>query len=59
MKPYGSEDDTTFIPSEKIPHPHKWEREEIRAKRRREKKRARRLAKEMIAEEVDNFEIEE
>lgn len=53
MKPYGSEDDTSYKPTEKIHHPHKWEREEIRAERRREKKRARRLAKELLQEELE------
>jgi hypothetical protein len=54
MKPYGSEEDLSYIPSEKIHHPHKWEREERRVERRREKKRARRLAKEQIQEVLEN-----
>ena len=50
MKPYGLEEDVTFVPAERIIHPHKWEREDRKIERRREKKRARRQGKEIIDE---------
>lgn len=52
MKPYGKEESLNYIPEEKIHHPHKWEREERKVERRREKKRARRLAKLKIIKEL-------